>query len=145
MWTSCEYLHFIGERVLKAMYPCTYGCTKLFLSMIPAEIVPGLAWVAFNPLPRPQHSRHTVIANALLASLTVTFLFSTSLQLEWIAQPRWRSIYWRISNWRGLWFPEEKPRGDTVRKQRHRRQGLWPSGRWRFRRIWFLWIQRIWR
>lgn len=97
-----------------------------------------LAWVAFKLLPITFHQ--SVIANAYLALLTVNFMFFNSLQLKLIAKSSWRSIYWRISNGRGLWFPEEKFRGYTIWKQRNRRQGLWPSGRWRFRRIWFLWI-----
>lgn len=34
MLNPCEYLQFIGKSVLKAIYSCTYQCTKLFLSMI---------------------------------------------------------------------------------------------------------------
>lgn len=141
MLNLCEYLQFVGKVCFESnisLYIQMYKNISFNYSerlFFPAF---RLAWVAFKPLPDTFYQ--TVIANAYFALLTVNFMFSNSLQLKWIAKSSWRSIYWRISNWRGLWFPEEKFGGYTIWKQRNRRQGLWSSGRWRFRRIWFLWI-----
>ena len=140
MLNLCEYLQFIDKGALKAIFSCAFQCTKIFLSMMLKAIFPSLQTCLSSTQTTSHHMPSNCICKCLLCFTNSKLHFSNSLQHKSIAKSSWRSIYWRISNWRGLWFPEEKFWGSAIWKQTNRRQGLWSSGRWRFRRIWFLWI-----